>query len=49
MRNHFLLAAALLTSQARVAAPYPTNPIASGFMAAQATGPAMKTTWCQPQ
>jgi len=49
MRNLVLLATPLLTSQATAAAPYPTTPIASGFMSAQATGLATKATWCQPE
>ncbi|TDN67291.1 hypothetical protein B0G77_0546 [Paraburkholderia sp. BL10I2N1] len=49
MRNLPLLATPLLASQARASAPYPTSPIACGFMAAQATAPATKTTWCQPE
>ncbi|WP_368623156.1 hypothetical protein [Paraburkholderia sp. BR13444] len=49
MRNLPLLAAALLASQATASATYPTNLGASGFMAALATAPAMKTTWCQPE
>jgi len=49
MRNLPLLATPLLASQARASTTYPTNPGASGFMAALATAPAMKTTWCQPE
>ncbi|MGF6292047.1 hypothetical protein OKW50_006363 [Paraburkholderia youngii] len=49
MRNLPLLATALLASQATASATYPTNPIASGFMAAQATAQAMKITWRQPE
>ncbi|MEM5328111.1 hypothetical protein VSR34_16185 [Paraburkholderia sp. JHI2823] len=49
MRNLSLLATPLLASLARASATCPTNSGASGFMAAQATATAMKTTWCQPE